>query len=225
MDQSDPRVRPAPSTAPVSQRSSSRRKSEADHNLDDHDPVNLTVSKSRTFSARVKAPTDALILLRFLLAKIVYRRDVSVLSVAEQFLINESWLVLKRCKDLSFWRSHSKQVEQLQRVNALRRMTLNPSVDHTLWWETLECETGIPSRHAYFGWWKSFEIKRWFRTSNSELKSKTSPKRFIGVGYRDHGTARDSARDGSPSWQEVVGARLYPDVETGTHLSIIPFVP
>lgn len=29
------------------------------------------------------------------------------------------------------------------------------------------------------------------------------PKAFIGKGYGDHGTARNSAFDGSPSWQEV----------------------
>jgi hypothetical protein len=29
------------------------------------------------------------------------------------------------------------------------------------------------------------------------------PKRWIGVGYRDKGTLRNSAKDGSPSWQEV----------------------
>jgi hypothetical protein len=32
---------------------------------------------------------------------------------------------------------------------------------------------------------------------------KLPPKRIIGIGYRDKGTARDPAIDGSPSWQEV----------------------
>jgi hypothetical protein len=32
---------------------------------------------------------------------------------------------------------------------------------------------------------------------------KIPPKRTIGTGYRDKGTARDPAKDGSPSWQEV----------------------
>lgn len=29
------------------------------------------------------------------------------------------------------------------------------------------------------------------------------PKRFIGIGYGDHGTAKDLSYDASPSWQEV----------------------
>jgi hypothetical protein len=32
---------------------------------------------------------------------------------------------------------------------------------------------------------------------------KTKPRNRIGVGYRDKGNAKDSALDGSPSWQEV----------------------
>lgn len=32
------------------------------------------------------------------------------------------------------------------------------------------------------------------------------PKRVIGIGYRDKGTARDPAYDGSPSWQEVASS-------------------
>jgi hypothetical protein len=29
------------------------------------------------------------------------------------------------------------------------------------------------------------------------------PKRFIGVGYKDKGSRRDPAFDGTPSWQET----------------------
>jgi len=36
---------------------------------------------------------------------------------------------------------------------------------------------------------------------------KAPPKRFIGVGYKDKGTKRDPAIDGSPNWKEVAMAR------------------
>ena len=39
---------------------------------------------------------------------------------------------------------------------------------------------------------------------NSQLK----PKAYIGKGYTDQGTARNAAKDNSPSWQEVAIARL-----------------
>jgi len=35
------------------------------------------------------------------------------------------------------------------------------------------------------------------------LPNQPPPKNFIGVGYRDHGSRRDRAKDGSPTWQEV----------------------
>jgi hypothetical protein len=35
------------------------------------------------------------------------------------------------------------------------------------------------------------------------LKSQLPPQAYIGKGYRDKGTAKNPAEDGSPSWQEV----------------------
>lgn len=40
-------------------------------------------------------------------------------------------------------------------------------------------------------------------TKNNVSRPNPPPKRWIGVGYRDKGSARDWAKDGSPSWQEV----------------------
>jgi hypothetical protein len=35
------------------------------------------------------------------------------------------------------------------------------------------------------------------------------PARYIGIGYKDKGSARNLAYDGSPSWQEVCTKRLW----------------
>lgn len=35
------------------------------------------------------------------------------------------------------------------------------------------------------------------------LKSQLPPAKYIGMGYRDKGTAKNPAKDGSPSWQEI----------------------
>lgn len=53
---------------------------------------------------------------------------------------------------------------------------------------------------------KSFrlQIPKQPGTKNSELP----PKQYIGRGYDDKGTARDSAKDGSPSWQEVASSKI-----------------
>jgi len=45
------------------------------------------------------------------------------------------------------------------------------------------------------------------RSPNSG-KNYRARKRFLGVGYKDHGTMKNMAYDGSPSWQEVSAANL-----------------
>jgi hypothetical protein len=45
------------------------------------------------------------------------------------------------------------------------------------------------------------------RSTEKQVRQKdTPPKAFIGIGYRDKGSARDLAWDGSPKWQEVAMA-------------------
>jgi len=207
------------------QRDGVKQQSVAAPRLDDHDPLNLTVSKTKSFSVRVKTPSQALMFLRFLLAKVVYRRDLKVLSVPELVLLNESWEILRKVKDPTFWNETNRQtVSSLTQIDSVRQTILNPNWDHTTWWNMLEARPGLPSRHAYFGWWKTFRIKVWFRFRNRLLDSKSPQKRFIGVGYRDQGTAQDVAYDGSPSWQEVAGVRLFL-YETREPLGVIPFIP
>lgn len=48
---------------------------------------------------------------------------------------------------------------------------------------------------------QSFYLKS-YKQSGIETK-RLPPKRYIGVGYRDKGTAREPHLDGSPRWQEV----------------------
>lgn len=207
------------------QRDVEKQQSVADPRLDDHDPINLTVSKTKSFSVRVKTPTQALMFIRFLLAKVVNRRDLKVLSVAEQVLLNESWEILRRQRSISFWKNKMEIISNFQYIqNQVRGTTLNPQWDHHNWWNSLAQMKGFPSMCAYFGWWKTFKIKNWFRFKNRELETKSPPKRFIGVGYRDQGNARDVAFDGSPSWQEVAGAQFL-SFERNEPLGSIPYIP
>lgn len=69
---------------------------------------------------------------------------------------------------------------------------------------------GLMTPHAYFGSRTFLNVRNVLRKVNLALKKKPRPSNRIGVGYRDHGTARDVAFDGSPSWQEVAVAHLPP---------------
>jgi hypothetical protein len=42
---------------------------------------------------------------------------------------------------------------------------------------------------------------------------KFPPKKIIGVGYKDKGTRRNNAEDGSPSWKEVASYFSYKERE------------
>jgi hypothetical protein len=49
-------------------------------------------------------------------------------------------------------------------------------------------------------------MKRAYRLKDTRLsvqRPPTPPKRFIGIGYRDKGSALDKAWDGSPHWTEI----------------------
>lgn len=63
----------------------------------------------------------------------------------------------------------------------------------------------LPSKSAYFGLKGQKLLRRgWKLNLNRHLPpAKVQPKAFIGVGYRDKGSRKDVAYDGSPSWQEV----------------------
>jgi hypothetical protein len=40
------------------------------------------------------------------------------------------------------------------------------------------------------------------------LKSSLPPERYIGIGYRDKGSAKQPHLDGSPSWQEIASSNI-----------------
>lgn len=82
----------------------------------------------------------------------------------------------------------------------------------------------LPSRQAYHGWRRNpvrvtpaSVILR-----NPLIPPKRNPiKRYVGVGYQDKGSRRDTANDGTPRWQEVAGriddnGKLIP--KTASHL-------
>jgi hypothetical protein len=56
---------------------------------------------------------------------------------------------------------------------------------------------------AFLGIEKQFQVKNFIRSKNRRLAQNPKPKRFIGVGYRDKGTAAIPSYDNTPSWQEI----------------------
>lgn len=63
----------------------------------------------------------------------------------------------------------------------------------------------IYTAHKYFGLKAQGYFNRLKGTFSSIIveKRRWPPQRFIGVGYRDKGSRRDKAKDGSPDWKDV----------------------
>lgn len=57
-------------------------------------------------------------------------------------------------------------------------------------------------------------VNKAYRARVKQLQDyRSPPKRFIGIGYGDHGTAKDLSHDGNPSWQEVALEQDYTEHE------------
>lgn len=62
---------------------------------------------------------------------------------------------------------------------------------------------------AYFGLHESGSVQSLLRKRSPYLTShRRTRKKFVGVGYNDHGTMKNPATSGTPSWQEVSAANL-----------------
>lgn len=92
-------------------------------------------------------------------------------------------------------------------------------------------ESGIlPPSRVISSWKKeiSENFESFFISENPFLIPRPASKRFIGVGYRDKGTAREVSYDGSPSWQEVATSitmdQPFTRLEESFHRNFVNFV-
>lgn len=148
---------------------------------------------------------------RFLITKIILEVD----KIRERDLVtlydNQLWLERKCLSDPDFNKKFGISLEELSvllkeinfsqglTISALKRLT--PRIKQNL------SQFLIPPRN-----YQSFKTRFDGHFHLHALKTKQEsnkhlpPKRVIGIGYRDKGTARDPAFDGSPSWQEVASS-------------------
>jgi len=121
---------------------------------------------------------------------------------------NQLWLETKVSLDKQFAEKYGKSVltlsEILKQTNLSRGLSVGAMIN--LKKKIVEnLDTFIyPSRNL--GQISSL-VKSSFRIRSYKEQGiptkEIPPKAFIGIGYRDKGTARNPAEDGSPSWQEV----------------------
>jgi hypothetical protein len=125
-------------------------------------------------------------------------------SERELVLFKELFLKVGTQKDPNFWTMNRRV-----RWSIVTILSKSRGEDPPVWLQNqieLQKRNGynLPqSLHRIHGWLGSKEWNRlvvWRKTTRYQTPK---PPRRIGVGYRDQGTYRNKAKDGSPSWQEV----------------------
>jgi len=162
------------------------------------------VSKEESFSIRITSPSQGFRILKFLMTKFYARGQR--LDINEEIIINlvtDYFLNLRNKKFSNSLHANDKlAVMQLVKLFVSFRFREYPR------WALaqiaiLQKSKSLMSPRAFLSYKNQFSIPKLIKRRNRRLDSPPPPKTFIGVGYRDKGTAKVVSHDGSPSWSEV----------------------
>jgi len=154
---------------------------------------------------------------RTIVGKIIFFREKVTVQDIIILFDNLLWLQEKASSDPLFQQKFGNSLEEL--ALKLKKWKIGQSLNHktleNLRLDLIEMKSFyIPERHIKHHLaliQGKTEIRNGAEPGKS-TKDLPSP-RFIGVGYRDKGTARDLAFDGSPTWKEYLGWALWREKE------------
>lgn len=165
------------------------------------------------YRLKIKAGIKKKDLFRFLLAKMLYEREEG-LHIDEFLVLWELYLQLQGLlsKDPSFKEKYERFFRDsflfFQELGNQKEFPIRVEDDENL--QYLErirdvLEPMLPTRAAYFGLKGQKNLRSGFSLvfEDEILQRKIPEGRRIGVGYRDKGSRRDPAFDGSPDWRDV----------------------
>jgi hypothetical protein len=178
------------------------------------DPREATVEHLSTMGSLIKIgkKTKRISLQRFLLTKLVIEPTRFRLSDWVCLYENQLWLERKCLQDQNFFRKFSDDVfttSYLMKESDLKGLLQSSKTKFSLRIKNNLSSFLVPARN-YTQWKKRFSGRFSFHPEvlDKELKDfyssrKPKPKRSIGIGYRDKGSRRNLAKDGSPDWRDV----------------------
>lgn len=150
---------------------------------------------------------------RYLLSKLVYEKNKFSVTDLIALYHNQLWLEQKCAHDSGFLSKFGKTLEVisslLKEINFRAEFTDRAVTRFSVKVKSLLEDFIFPSRNysqvklRYGGFVQPVDIN----LTNLERKTKNLHKRRIGIGYRDKGSLKNPAVDGSPSWQEVATHR------------------
>ena len=164
----------------------------------------LKVSQDFSFSVKIRDANHALLALRILLFKFYVREEKW--NEEDQVLVTELRLYIEKLENFKGLLVTPKWLASKQ----LLKLSLTfPSLSDYPKWAL--AQVGLLRKHlmsprAFLG--LKTKVRDFFKSSNRTLWKKPRPQRYIGVGYRDKGTARVDHIDGSPSWQDVAAQNV-----------------
>jgi len=170
------------------------------------DPRDLSRRIKRGYKMIIKKGTNRVVLLRFLLAKLVHA--VEGLSLEEYLCLYHLFYDLTENRDPIFLSKYSVQLEKVAHLlERMRGVSVYPVIfrEPTVKKVREFLLDFIPSAREYFGLAGQRNLRQSYRIvlNDTLIPKRCPPVRYIGVGYKDKGTRRNSATNGSPGWQEV----------------------
>jgi len=168
------------------------------------DPRDLGKRIAKGYTMKVKKGTNRVVIFKFLLAKLLYAQEG--LFIDEYLLLYHLFYELLDNTDPNFVNKNGELLKKVQPVLVkLGRCKCFPVhlKDESKFEITRYLDVYLMPKREYFGLAGQRNIRDCFRLvlNDTIVPQAPPPKRFIGVGYKDKGTCRDPAYDGTPGWQ------------------------
>lgn len=169
-----------------------------------YSPNPMQVNEHKTFRLKIKTPRDGLLLFRYLMTAFYHngKKWTRPEDEASFYLVG---MYFEELRNPGFYQKHELdflKVSTLARVVLARSQGVLPP--HLRAQENLILRQRVLlNPRAFRGLEHRFK-GGFLHVENRQLKTRQCPEpRRIGVGYRDKGTAQNSATDASPGWKEV----------------------
>jgi len=168
------------------------------------DPRDLGARILKGYTMKIKKGTNRIVLLKFLLGKLSF--SVEGLNIEEYLLLFHLFFELTEIQDPLFQNKYKDDLFKinllLQEMGKIKEFPIHPS-DRSVREIGRLLEGFLPTAREYFGLAGQRDIRTCFRLilNDTVVPRRPPAKRFIGVGYKDKGTCRDLAYDGTPGWQ------------------------
>lgn len=173
-------------------------------------PLKLMVSKDLSFRLKVSCPKKAILLLRLLLTRF-YQQDEE-LGESEKVLLDLLLVYLSEVRNMPGLET-SKRIKVLSLFSLSKLWLTFRDGKYPNWAiaqvAILRKNQALMNPREFHGLINQLKVEDFIKITNTALRASPPPLAYIGVGYRDKGTAADVSFDASPSWQDVASRDVH----------------